>query len=53
MCDALALVGPTGVLLLVFFCFGISVTSCFGVLIVVSSLYSFDFFVLGDVALMS
>ena len=33
--------------------FYISVISCCRVLIVVSSLYSFDFYVLGDVALMS
>ena len=36
--DALSLVGPTGVLLLVFFCSSISVVSCCRVLIVVSSL---------------
>ena len=51
--DALALVGPIGVQLLVFFCFSISVISCCRVLIVVSSLYSFDFYVLEDIALMS
>ena len=53
MPDTLALVGPTGILLLVFFCYSISVNSCYRVLIVVSSLYLFDFYVLGDVALMS
>ena len=53
MPDALALVGPTGVILLVFVCFSISVISCCQVLIVVSSLYSFDFYVLGDVGLTS
>ena len=36
--------------LFVFFCFSISVISCCRVLIVVSSLCSFDFYVLGDVA---
>ena len=36
-----------------FFCFSISVIICCRVLIVVSSLYSLDFYVLGDVALMS
>ena len=36
--DALSLVGPTGVFLLVFFCSSISVVSSFRVLIVVSSL---------------
>ena len=51
MPDALVLVGPTGVQLLVFFCFSISVISCCRVLIVISSLYAFDFYVLGDVAL--
>ena len=45
MPDALALVGPTGAELLVFFCFSISVITCYRVLIVVSSLYSFDFYV--------
>ena len=34
-------------------CFSISVISCCRVLIVVSSLYSIDFYVLEDVALMS
>ena len=53
MPEALALVGPTGVQLLVFFCFIFSVISCCQVLIVVSSLYSFDFYVLEGVALMS
>ena len=51
--DALTLVGPTGVQLLVFFCFSISVISCCRILIVVSSLYLFDFNVLGDVVLMN
>ena len=41
------------VLLLVFFCFSISVISCYLVLVVVSSLYLFDFYVLVDVALMN
>ena len=50
--DALALVGSTGVLLLVFSCFSISVISFCRVLIVVSSVYSFDFYVREDVALM-
>ena len=44
-------VWPTGVQLLVFFCFSISVIFYCRVLIVVSSLYSFDFCVLGDDAL--
>ena len=48
MLDALAVVGPTGVQLLAFFCFSISVISCYRVLIVVSSLYLFDIYVLGD-----
>ena len=53
--DALALVGPIGDQLLVFFCFSISVISycrphrCF----IFVSLYSVDFYLLGDVALMS
>ena len=47
MPDALALVFH-----LVFVCFSISDISCYWVLIVVSSQYSFDFYVLGDVALM-
>ena len=51
--DALALVAPTGVQLSVLFCFSISDISCCRVLIVISSLYSFDLNVLGDVALMS
>ena len=51
--DALDLVGPIGVLLSVFFCFSILGISCSRVLIVASSLYAFDFYVLGDVALMS
>ena len=51
--DALALVGPTRVQLLVFLCFSISVVSCCRVLIVDSSLHSFDFYFLGVVALMS
>ena len=37
----------------VFIWFSISVISCCRVIIVVLSLYSFDFYVLGDVALMS
>ena len=49
----LALVGPTGVQLLIFFCFSISVISCCRILNVVSSLYSFAFYVLGDVTLVS
>ena len=50
--DALTLVGPTEILLLVFVCFSISVIYCIRVFIIVSSLYLFKF-VLGDVALMS
>ena len=43
--NVLALVGPTEVQLLVFFCFSILVIACCRVLIFVSSLYSFDFMV--------
>ena len=53
MPDALKLVGPTEVLLLIFFGFTSSVISYRQVVIVVSSLYSFDFDVLRDVVLMS
>ena len=43
MPDVLALVGPTGVQLLVFFCFSSSAIPSCRVLIVVLILYSFDF----------
>ena len=39
--------------MLVFVCITISVISCCRVLFVVSSLYSFDIYILGDVAMMS
>ena len=51
--DVLALVGPTGVQLLVFYCVSISDISRCRVSSVVSSVYSFDFYFLGDVALTS
>ena len=50
MPGALAMAGPTGVRLLVFFSFSISVVSCCRVLIVVLSLCSFGFYVFGDFA---
>ena len=51
--DALTLVEPTRVQLLVFLCLSNSVISCCRVLIVVSPLYSFDFYVFGGIAKIS
>ena len=44
LCHEKALIGSIGVQLLVFVCFSISIISCCRDLIVVSSLFSFDFF---------